>query len=325
MSISRPQQKLIIASQMDASFNQALLERLAQTHPGVEVIEVPPGVPSDLPPQASVLIGRPINVRGYQAPETPPPGWPYGLRWIQLVSSGIDFYPSWLFEGVTVTTARGSASDPIAEFVLAHIFAYNKHLPDIWTRDADWHFTALTPIKGQTLGILGFGAIGSTLAQKALALGMRVIALRQSDAPLEVEGVQATRDIHELFAHADHLVLAAPLTPATRHIVNAQVLASAKPGLHLINIARGGLLDQDALLDALDNGPLGFASLDVTEPEPLPNGHRLYSHPKVHLSPHTSAISTRSNEAIGAIVLDNLERFLNEQPLVNLADRSRGY
>jgi phosphoglycerate dehydrogenase-like enzyme len=120
-------------------------------------------------------------------------------------------------------------------------------------------------------------------------------------------------------------VVAAPLTPQTRHLIDAGVLASAKPGQHLINIARGGLLDQDALLDALDHGTLGFATLDVTEPEPLPAGHRLYSHAKVRLSPHTSAISTQTGEAIRAIFLDNLQRFVDQQPLVNLADRNRGY
>ncbi|WP_213880824.1 D-isomer specific 2-hydroxyacid dehydrogenase family protein [Pseudomonas sp. dw_358] len=315
----------VIASQLDAGINQSLREHLETRYPGIRVHDVPMGVPSDLPPDTRVLLARPINVRGYQAPETAPPGWPYGLRWIQVSSSGIDFYPAWFFKGVPVTTARGSASDPIAEFVLAAIFAYNKHLPEIWTNNADWRFTALTPVQGQTLGILGFGSIGVSLARKAQALGLRVVALRQSSAPLEVDDVQAARDLHDLFAQADHLVLAAPLTPATRHLINAQVLASAKPGLHLINIARGGLVDQAALLDALDHGPLGFASLDVTEPEPLPDGHRLYSHPKVRLSPHTSAISTRSSEAITAIVLDNLQRFLAEQPLHNLANPDRGY
>ncbi|WP_249674231.1 D-isomer specific 2-hydroxyacid dehydrogenase family protein [Pseudomonas abieticivorans] len=316
---------IVIASQLDEPFNQALRTALQPRHPGAQVIGVPPGVPSDLPAQVNVLLARPINVRGFQAPETPPPGWPYGLKWVQLASSGIDFYPRWLFDGPPVTTARGSASGPIAEFALAAIFAAAKHLPDIWVHDDTWNFTALTPVQGTTLGILGFGSIGQSLASKAQALGLNVVALRQSNAPLEVDGVEAARDIHDLFARADHLVIAAPLTPATRHLVNRDVLASAKPGLHLINIARGGLLDQQALLQALDNGQVGLASLDVSEPEPLPAGHPLYSHPRVRLSPHTSAISTRSSEAITAIFLDNLERYLCEQPLHNLADTTRGY
>lgn len=316
---------LLVASQLDRTLNQILRERLAGLYPNIEVVDVPVGVPSDLPPQASVLLGRPINVRGYVAPNTPPPGWPYGVNWVQLSSSGIDFYPAWLFDGVPVTTARGSASEPIAEFVLAAIFARNKRLPELYVRSAQWQHTALTPVAGQTLGILGFGSIGEHLARKALALGLKVIALRQSDTPPGIAGVTVAAHIHELFAQADHVVLAAPLTAATRHIVNAQVLASAKPGAHLINIARGGLVDHTALVHALDHGPLGFATLDVTEPEPLPDGHPLYLHPKVRITPHTSAISTGSGEAIIDIFVANLERHLAGQPLLNLADPRRGY
>jgi phosphoglycerate dehydrogenase-like enzyme len=283
------------------------------------VIGVPAGVPSDLPPQANILLLRPINVRGYTAPDTPPPGWPYGAQWVHLVSSGIDFYPSWLFDGPPVTTSRGSAADNLAEFALAAIFAASKQLPDIWVKDAQWHFTALSPLKGTTLGLLGFGAIGESLAQKALALGIKVVALRQSQAPFNT-GVEAAKDIHDLFARADHLVVAAPLTESTRHIINRDVLGSAKPGLHLINLARGGLLDQEALLEALDNGQVGLASLDVTEPEPLPDGHPLYTHPRVRLSPHTSAISTNSRNEIADTFLANLEKYVAGSKLANVAN-----
>lgn len=146
-----------------------------------------------------------------------------------------------------------------------------------------------------------------------------MIALRQSQAPFSA-GVEAATDIHDLFARADHLVVAAPLTEATRHVINRDVLGSAKPGLHLINIARGGLLDQEALLEALDNGQIGLASLDVTEPEPLPDGHPLYTHPRVRLSPHTSAISTNSKEEIADTFLANLERYVAGLELTNVAN-----
>lgn len=317
--------QLIIASQLDEDFNDVIRQHLAHTHPDARLIDVPSGVPSDLPTEVSILLARPINVRGYLAPDTPPPGWPYGLKWVQVVSSGIDFYPQWLFNGPPVSTSRGSAAENIAEFALAAIFAAAKRLPDIWVHDSQWNFTALTPLKGTTLGILGFGAIGRSLASKAHALGINVLALRQSQTPFEVEGVEAARDIHDLFARSDHLVLAAPLTGATRHIVNSAVLASAKPGLHLINIARGGLLDHGALLEALDSGTIGLASLDVTDPEPLPDGHPLYTHPRVRLSPHTSAISTNSGHEIADSFLANLERYLNGLALENQANVQRGY
>lgn len=311
--------QVIIASQLDEDFNEVIRERLKAIHPEAQVIGVPVGVPSDLPAQANILLLRPINVRGYTAPDTPPPGWPYGAQWVHLVSSGIDFYPQWLFNGPPVTTSRGSAADNLAEFALAAIFAASKHLPDIWVKDSQWNFTPLRPLKGTTLGILGFGAIGESLAQKALALGINVVALRQSQAPFST-GVEAAKDIHDLFARADHLVVAAPLTEATRNLINRDVLGSAKPGLHLINIARGGLLDQEALLEALDNGQIGLASLDVTEPEPLPDGHPLYTHPRVRLSPHTSAISTNSRHEIADTFLANLQRYLSGIELANLAN-----
>ena len=149
--------QFVIASQLDEDFNEVIRQRLNQTHPESRVIGVPPGVPSDLPAEVNILLARPINVRGYQAPDAPPPGWPYGLQWIQVVSSGIDFYPQWLFNGPPVSTSRGSAAENIAEFALAAIFAAAKHLPDIWVHDSQWNFTALTPLKGTTLGILGFG------------------------------------------------------------------------------------------------------------------------------------------------------------------------
>lgn len=311
--------QVIIASQLDEDYNDVIRERLASIHPEAQVIGVPAGVPSDLPAQANILLLRPINVRGYTAPDTPPPGWPYGAQWVHLVSSGIDFYPQWLFNGPPVTTSRGSAADNLAEFALAAIFAASKHLPDIWVKDAQWNFTALRPLKGTTLGLLGFGAIGESLAYKALALGIKVVALRHSQTPFGA-GVEAAKDIHDLFARADHLVVAAPLTEATRHIINRDVLGSAKPGLHLINIARGGLLDQEALLKALDNGQVGLASLDVTEPEPLPDGHRLYTHPRVRLSPHTSAISTNSRNEIADTFLANLDRYISGSELANPAN-----
>ncbi|TFY93831.1 dihydrofolate reductase [Pseudomonas nabeulensis] len=311
--------QVIIASQLDEDFNEVIRERLKTLHPEAQVIGIPAGVPSDLPPQANILLARPINVRGYSAPDTPPPGWPYGAQWVHLVSSGIDFYPRWLFNGPPVTTSRGSAADNLAEFALAAIFAASKHLPDIWVKDSQWNFTPLRPLKGTTLGILGFGAIGESLAQKALALGIHVVALRQSQTPFSA-GVEAAKDIHDLFARADHLVVAAPLTEATRNLINRDVLGSAKPGLHLINIARGGLLDQAALLEALDNGQVGLASLDVTEPEPLPDGHPLYTHPRVRLSPHTSAISTNSKQEIADTFLANLERYAGGRALANLAN-----
>jgi phosphoglycerate dehydrogenase-like enzyme len=308
----------IIASQLDAAANAYLRSRL----PDHEVIDLVPGS-LEVPAQADVLLIRPIKVKEIL---TPPAGWPWSLRWVQLSSSGIDFFPHWLFQGVPVTSGKGSNADQVAEFALALVFAAAKQLPGLWVKDAHWQLTPLAPVSGRTLGIVGFGHIGQSLARKAASLGMRVLAVGRPGQAIEpVAGVEQAQSLEQLFAHSDHVVLAAPLTAGTRGMIGHAELAHAKPGLHLVNIARGGLLDHQALLDALDAGTLGRASLDVTDPEPLPAGHPLYSHPRVFISPHTSAISEEGPQGLLERFIDNFTRYRAQLPLSNPVDAQRGY
>lgn len=309
-----------IASQLDAGFNALLRERL----PGVEVLDLPRGLPQALPAGVQALLAAPHPALRDAA--EPPPGWPFGLGFVQLVSSGLDFFPRWLLDGPPVASARGATASSIAEFALAAIFAAAKQLPELWIDHAGaWQQRPLASLAGSTLGLYGFGSIARELARKAPALDMQVLALRRSAQPFGLDGVQRAADIHELFARADHLVLAAPATAETHHVVNRQSLASARPGLHLINVARGTLVDQAALLQALDEGRLALASLDVTDPEPLPAGHPFYSHPRVRLSPHTSANTPQVYRNLAALLARNLERFHSGQPLENLVQAGRGY
>ncbi|MEC4024256.1 D-isomer specific 2-hydroxyacid dehydrogenase family protein [Pseudomonas fulva] len=309
-----------IASHLDAQANHYLRKQL----PGHRVIDVPPGQLS-LKVAADVFILRPINVRG-QRIDSPPVQWPWGLKWVQLVSSGIDLYPEWIFGGPPVTSGKGANAEQVAEFALALMFAAAKQLPSLWIKDADWRLTALAPLRGRTLGILGFGSIGQSLAHKAVALGMRVTALSRPGQPIaQVRGVERANDLRQLFAQSDHLVLAAPLTRDTRGLIDRHVLNEARPGLHLINVARGGLIDQQALLEALDSGVIARASLDVTDPEPLPADHPLYHHPRVFLSPHTSAISDEGYPALLEAFIANFHRYRERAPLTNLVDTARGY
>ncbi|MCU1720621.1 D-isomer specific 2-hydroxyacid dehydrogenase family protein [Pseudomonas sp. 5P_5.1_Bac1] len=309
----------VIASQLDAQANDYIRQQL----PEHRVLDLSPDQFNA--ERADVLIVRPINVRGRRV-DQPPAGWPWSLRWVQLVSSGIDFYPDWLFQGPPVTSGKGSNAEQVAEFALAAIFSAAKQLPNIWVKDDDWSFTPLQPVRGKTLGILGLGSIGRALAAKGHALGLRVIALGRPGQPLEAGvPVEAVADLHQLFAESDHLVIAAPLTAQTRGLINRDVLASAKPGLHLINIARGGLLDQQALLEGLEAGWIGRATLDVTEPEPLPAGHPLYSDPRVFISPHTCAISTEGIRGFAEDFVENFRRYHQGEALRNLVDHQRGY
>ena len=314
--------RLVVASQLNAAFNTAFAERL----PDVDILALPPGPPAALPHAAKVLIAAPFRKAGGSLPPVPPPGWPFDLRWVQLVSVGIDFYPDWLFEVPVVTSARGSSAVALAEFALAAVFAEAKHLPDIWIdRFEQWQPTPISLVAGKTLGLVGFGAIGEALAPRARALGLNVLAVRRSNTPILAEGVEQLSDLGELFARSDIVVLAAPATPETRHLVNRDLLARARPGLHLINVARGALIDDDALLAALDDGQVGRASLDVTHPEPLPFNHAYYGHPRVRLSPHTSVHTPDTRLNLAAQFARNLDRFRQGAPLKDVVDTARGY
>lgn len=309
-----------IASQLDEAFNQQLRQWL----PGVDVLSLPRGLPQDLPADVEVLLAAP-HADFRDAPE-PPAGWPFGLRFVQLVTSGLDYFPRWLFQDLPVASARGSTAESIAEFALAAIFAAAKQLPKVWIERAEhWQQRPLASVAGSTLGLFGFGSIARELAPKAQALGMQVLALRRSAQPFEVPGVEPVADLHQLFARADHLLLAVPLTEQTRRIIDADVLASARPGLHLINIARGALIDQPALLQALDTGHIALASLDVADPEPLPAGHPFYRHPRIRLSPHTSANSPRVYLNIARLLGRNLQHWGAGLPLENPVEIQRGY
>lgn len=322
--ISHPSRRseggIIVASQFDSKVNALLAERT-----GLAVRDVPPGPLTELPQGADVLFALPAP-KGQTLLRTPAPqGWE-AVRWVQLASVGIDYYPDWLFDGPVVTSARGTASVAIAEYVLAAIFSAAKRIPEIWLEQAsDWRRLSLGLVHGTTLGLYGFGSIGSALAQRALALGIKVVALRRSDAPFDLEGVERVDSLDQLLARSDHLVLAAPSTAETRHAISRAALAHAKPGLHLINIARGNLVDHQALLDALNEGRVALATLDVTDPEPLPAGHAFYVHPRVRLSPH---ISPSTDQIVPALIdkfVLNLDRFRSGEPMTDVVDTSRGY
>ena len=228
--------------------------------------------------------------------------------------------------GVQVSTAHGSSSETIADFVLAHILRVQLRLAERRAQQADvWRFTEAPALAGSRVGLLGFGGIGQTLATRLLALGLRVKALRRSHAPLGVPGVEPARDLDDLLLDSDHLVLLAPGTADTRNIIDVAALARAKPGLHLVNVARGILVDQEALRAARDSGQVGWASLDVTEPEPLPAGHWLYEHPRVWLTPHTCAISPQVQQALVDKLLRGLDHLRHGLPPESLIELARGY
>jgi phosphoglycerate dehydrogenase-like enzyme len=261
-----------------------------------------------------------------QAPETAPPGWGERLRWLHVLSAGIDGYPRWIFEGVSATCGRGSSSVAIAEYVMAAIVHHEKNFSALLAGSyAQWGPRRPNSIAGKTVGLLGLGAIGREVARRLIAFDVEVIALKRSPAPAIMPGIRMVSSLEELLQRSDHLVMALPLTAETRGIVNAEALRHSRPGQHIINVSRGPLIVDDALLDALDSGRLAAATLDVTYPEPLPEGHPFYAHEKIRLTPHISWFSDQGDRHMLDGIQANIDRLIAGQPLANLVDLTRGY
>ena len=183
---------------------------------------------------------------------------------------------------------------------------------------------SIAALGGLFAGPRPFGLVGIAQAVAITALPLMLVRALRARSASPLPEVERVRDLAELVASADHLVIAAPATPETRHLIDAAALARVKPGLHLVNVARGELVDQEALRAALDDGRVGLASLDVVHPEPLPAGHWLYTHPRVRLSPHVSWSMAGPFDLLIEPLLENLRRFRSGQALQHQVDRRRG-
>lgn len=250
-----------------------------------------------------------------------------GVRWVHVLGQGVDHFPFEHLGDRTLTCARGVNAVPIAEWVVTMLLTAVKQLPDHWLSEPPrrWVLADLGSLEGATVGLVGLGSINRAVAERLTPFGCRMVAVTRSGTPSPVSGVEVTTDVREAVADADHVVLGVPLTPETEHMFDDDLFAAMKPGAHLVNIARGRLVDQDALRRALDGGRLGMASLDVCEPEPLPAGHWLYSHPGVRLSAHVSWSDPGALDRLHAAFTDNLDRWLADEALIDVVDPAAGY
>lgn len=252
------------------------------------------------------------------------------IKWVHVLGAGIDGFPLDQLGDRILTCSKGATSVPIAEYVLAVMLAFEKQLPEQWITEPpeQWNVPrggALGGLAGATMALIGVGAIGTEVAKRALAFDMRVIGYRRSDSPAPVPGMEMESSLEKALGSADHIVVTAPATPATNHLIGEESLRWVKPGAHLVNIARGPLVDSDALMAAIDDGRIARASLDVAEGEPLPAGHPLYGHPGVRLTPHLSNSSHRTANRTVEIFAENLARWRTGEPLEGVVDPDIGY
>lgn len=260
------------------------------------------------------------------------------LKWLQLTSAGVDrlLDAPVLRAGITVTTASGIHAVPISEYVLGAMIAFAKGFPKAFRAQAERAWRPYWPdeLEGRTAGVIGVGAIGARVAHLAHHLGMRVLATRRSarartagrDAGLpSIDEILPLSGLPRLLAESDYVVVAVPLTPESRGLIGEAELRAMKPSAVVINIARGAVIDEGALVRALKEGWIGGAALDVFEMEPLPRDSELWGLENVILTPHVSGGTPRYMERAVDLFCENLRRYLAGEPLRNVVDPARGY
>jgi len=252
------------------------------------------------------------------------------LHWVQAIGAGTDhFRGAELGPDVVVTNAAGVAAVPIAEFVVGQLLAIWKRFDELadQQRRHVWKPAYGRQVSGLTLGLVGLGAIGTAVAERARALGMRVLAVRRrpgADDPPVVDEVVGPERLHDVLSRVDAVVVCAPATAETQDLFDAAAFAAIRPGAVFCNVARGSLVDEAALLDALRSGHLGAAVLDVAREEPLPAGSPLWDAPNLRLSPHSSASLDHYVESVFDLFADNLSRYVRREPLRNVVADGSG-
>jgi phosphoglycerate dehydrogenase-like enzyme len=255
------------------------------------------------------------------------------LKWIQVISAGVDNWRDtdvWK-SNVVITRASGIHATPIGEFVLGLmlLFAKNTTLAFKQMQTRHWRRYETHTLRDKTVGIVGLGPIGAEVARLSKAFGMKVMAIRRSTRQAgkakNVDLLLPQARMKLMLASSDYVVLCLPLTPETHHIVGEHEFRAMKPTARIINIARGQLIDEEALIRALDEKRIAGAGLDVTYREPLPKTNRLWSFDNVILSPHISG--ARENYLLHAteVFCENLRRRLTGKKLINVVDRKKGY
>jgi len=336
--------RIVICVGVPAYQAPARYERLAKLDPRIEPVGLPvdkgadwagvsPGEPHDEPPPWAVGVAAERRAALARADvlfalHTPKDLMRLAprLAWIQGMGAGVEqFAKAGVERGrVVVTNASGVSATSMAEWVIGRLLQVWKRF-----READEHQhnhafvrTYGRTFAGSTVGVVGMGAIGSAVAERARALGAHVLGLRRRTAgdPAPAHELFGPERLHDLLARSDAVVVAAPETPDTRHLIDAEALAALRPGAVLVNVARGALVDEAALAEALRSGRLGAAILDVFQEEPLPPGSPLWDLPNLYASAHSSVSVDRYLDDVFDLFADNVARFVAGEPLRNRVD-----
>jgi phosphoglycerate dehydrogenase-like enzyme len=292
---------------------------------GVElVVPADEGQLDEALPQAEIVLGELLPEQFARATK---------LRWMMSGGSGIDrhLFPALIESGVTLVSAKGQVGPHLAEHALALLLAVTRGIGKAvrhrtwdtkWPiRDTSWELT------GRTLGIIGFGGTGRALAKRAAAFDMRIVTVdpEEVEQPEHVEACWKMDRLFDLLSQSDVVAVCAPLTPETENMFDREAFQQMQNHAILINVTRGKIMDEAALLEALEKGYIGGAGLDVTPLEPLPEDHPLWNFDNVVLTPHTAGASPLRLQRLIELVCENLRRDLAGEPLLSVIDKRLGY
>jgi phosphoglycerate dehydrogenase-like enzyme len=308
-----------------------MAEAIRKRWPEMRVVHLPDydKLPEELP-DTDIFVGYSLRAKQLKDAKK--------LKWIHSTAAGVSqlMYPELRESGLLVTNPSGIFSVPMAEHTMGLLVALARNFPDSvrqqdakhWSQQELWDKPQhLTELNGQVLLIVGYGSIGREVAKRAKAFEIRVWGVTRSGdgERAYAEKIFPAARLHEALPAADYVLIAAPETAETKQLIGAAEIAKMKRGARLINVGRGSLLDEAALIRALENGALGGAALDVAETEPLPAESPLWTAPNLMITPHTSGVSDRLWVRQTEILMDLLERWFNGREMFNRVDFARGY
>jgi phosphoglycerate dehydrogenase-like enzyme len=306
-------------------------ETIRRRWPEMLVVHLPDyeRLPQELP-DTDIFVGASLRPEQFQHARK--------LKWIHATAVGVSqlMYPELCGSGVILTNPSGILSPPMAEHAMGLMIALARHFPDsvryqdraCWSQiEVSSQPGPLTELNGQLLLIVGYGSIGREVARRARAFDMRVWGVTRSGKgdTSHAEKILSVTQLEDALPHADYIVLSAPETQETRQLIGPAQIAKMKPGARLINVGRGSLLDEAALMRALETGALSGAALDVTATEPLPAESPLWKTPNLFITPHTSGVSDRLWQKETKLLMDLLGRWFDGRDLFNVVDFTRGY